>query len=206
MEDEVNITFLRHGRSRADDEKVHEGRYDSPLTDTGRAQVRLRAQDFRRRNIRFDRIVSSTLKRAIETATIIGQVLNVPVETDTDWMELDNGPLAGMPREVAAERYPKPDFRNPYEQIYGTGESEWEIYRRGARAVENIVRRGAGSYLVVAHGAILNAALRTIVGAPPSVNQQGILFRFGDAGYARFIYYPFKHRWYLIEFTSGNPE
>jgi 2,3-bisphosphoglycerate-dependent phosphoglycerate mutase len=63
-------------------------------------------------------------------------------------MELDNGPLAGMPRDVAAERYPKPGFRNPYEPIYSTGESEWEIYRRGAREVEKIVRRGAGSYLV----------------------------------------------------------
>ena len=27
---------MRHGRSRADDELVHEGRYDSPLTDVGR--------------------------------------------------------------------------------------------------------------------------------------------------------------------------
>ena len=206
MEDEAYITFLRHGRSRADDEKVHEGRYDSPLTDTGRAQVRLRAQEFLSLNIRFDRIISSTLMRAYETASIIGQALNVQVETDADWMELDNGPLAGMPREVAAQRYPKPNFRNPYEPIYGTGESEWEIYRRGARAVEQVIRRGAGNYLVVAHGAILNAALKTIVGAPPSVNQQGILFRFGDTGYARFIYYPSKHRWVLIEFTAGIPE
>ena len=105
MEDEVCITFLRHGRSRADDEKVY------------------------------------------ETAKIIGQLLNVSIETDADWMELDNGPLAGMPRDVAAERYPKPDFRNPYEPIYSTGESEWEIYRRGARAVEKVVRRGAGIYV-----------------------------------------------------------
>ena len=29
---------MRHGRSRADDELVHEGRYDSPLTDVGRAR------------------------------------------------------------------------------------------------------------------------------------------------------------------------
>ena len=105
MEDEVCITFLRHGRSRADDEKVY------------------------------------------ETAKIIGQLLNVSIETDADWMELDNGPLAGMPRDVAAERYPKPDFRNPCEPIYSTGESEWEIYRRGARAVEKVVRRGAGIYV-----------------------------------------------------------
>ena len=31
----IDITLMRHGRSRADDEMVHEGRYDSPLTDVG---------------------------------------------------------------------------------------------------------------------------------------------------------------------------
>lgn len=35
----MNLTLLRHGRSRADDEDVHEGRYNSPLTDVGRAQA-----------------------------------------------------------------------------------------------------------------------------------------------------------------------
>ena len=35
----LHLTLLRHGRSRADDENVHEGRYDSPLTAVGRAQA-----------------------------------------------------------------------------------------------------------------------------------------------------------------------
>jgi broad specificity phosphatase PhoE len=96
MENKIHVTFLRHARSRADDENVHEGRYDSPLTDVGRAQVQARAQDFLERKFQFDRIVASTLQRAHETAKIIGQALNTPVETDPDWMELDNGPLAGM--------------------------------------------------------------------------------------------------------------
>ena len=30
-EKDIFITFMRHGRSRADDEQVHEGRYDSLL-------------------------------------------------------------------------------------------------------------------------------------------------------------------------------
>jgi len=113
MEEEIYITFLRHGRSRADDEEVHEGRYDSPLTNIGRTQAQARAQEFLSRNVHFHRIVSSTLQRAHETAKIIGQLLNVSVEADPDWMEMDDGPLAGLPYAVAAERYPKPVFRNP---------------------------------------------------------------------------------------------
>ena len=73
METEIYITFLRHGRSRADDEKVNEGRYDSPLTDIGRTQAQTRAHEFLSRDIHFDLIVSSTLQRAHETAKIIGK-------------------------------------------------------------------------------------------------------------------------------------
>lgn len=202
MKEEIHVTFLRHGRSRADDEVVHEGRYDSPLTDVGRAQVRARAEEFLARDFYFDTIIASTLQRAHETATIIGAALNIPVETDPDWMERDNGPIAGLPRDVAAERYPQPDFRNPYEPFCGIGESDWDIYCRAARAVENIVRRRTGHYLVVAHGGILNSALRTIVGTQPFVNMQGIVFGFGDTGYARLLYRPAEHLWLLREFKG----
>jgi broad specificity phosphatase PhoE len=35
----LELTLLRHGRSRADDEQVHDGRYDSPLTALGIEQA-----------------------------------------------------------------------------------------------------------------------------------------------------------------------
>jgi 2,3-bisphosphoglycerate-dependent phosphoglycerate mutase len=60
----IDITFMRHARSRADDEGVHEGRYDSPLTDVGRAQIQARADGWRAAGVTFDRIVASTLLRA----------------------------------------------------------------------------------------------------------------------------------------------
>jgi 2,3-bisphosphoglycerate-dependent phosphoglycerate mutase len=60
MKEEIHITFLRHGRSRADDEEVHEGRYDSPLTNVGRSQVQARVQEFLSRGFHFDKIFSST--------------------------------------------------------------------------------------------------------------------------------------------------
>jgi len=36
MTEVLHLTLLRHGRSRGDDENVHEGRYDAPLTEVGR--------------------------------------------------------------------------------------------------------------------------------------------------------------------------
>ena len=199
----IEITFLRHGRSRADDEGVHEGRYDSPLTDVGVAQVRARAAGWKAAGMRFDAIVASPLQRAHRTAEIVGEALGLPVEPGPDWMEMDEGPLAGLPFDVARERYPPPDFRNPYEPVCVTGESAWELYQRAARGVEQVVRRGAGAYLVVAHGGILNAAMRAIIGVPPRIADQGISFWFGDTGYVSFLYQPEQHTWSLYTFERG---
>lgn len=195
---EISITFMRHGRSRADDEQVHEGRYDSPLTEVGRTQAQARASQWQAEGMRFDCIVASTLQRAHETAKIVAQALNAPLETDSDWMEIDNGPLAGVPFDAVEVRFPK----HPYEPFMGTGESDWEIHCRAVKAVQKIVRRGAGQYLVVAHGGILNAALRGIVGAQPNVNGQGIWFALGDTGYARAVYRPEKYQWILRELRA----
>src|SRR5512133_638521 len=182
MADLIHLTLLRHGRSRADDEGVLEGRYDSPLTELGLAQARARAADWQQSGpqswVQFDRIICSTLQRARASAEIIAEYLHVPLECDPDWMELDNGALAGMPKAEAAQRYPLPAFRSPYQPIGDSGESEIELHARAARAVERIIRRGPGHTLVIAHSGILNAALREILGVPHPVNFSGAWFNF----------------------------
>ena len=189
---------MRHGRSSGDEEGVHEGRYDSALTEIGRLQAQKRAAEWKEQRIRFDLIVSSPLQRAQETAQIMSQHLDVPLETDPDRMEMDNRPLAGLPFDVAASRYPRPAFRNPYEPFYGVGESDWEIHCRAIRATERVIRRGLGHYLIVSHGGILNAALRGILGMSPPLNgQHGVWFALGDTGYVKAVYTPAKHQWLI---------
>jgi 2,3-bisphosphoglycerate-dependent phosphoglycerate mutase len=201
--EQIKIIFMRHGRSQADDEEVHEGWYDSPLTDTGREQVNKRAAYFKKRDIKFDTIISSPFLRAKESAAIVCEAIAAPIEFDEDWKEINNGPLAGMSREEAARKYPKPEFRNPYESFWELGEGDWEAYRRASRAVESVIRKGPGSYLVVAHGGILNHALRTIIGVQPPINWQGIIFPIGDAGFIRMEYRVNTHQWYLLEMKAG---
>jgi 2,3-bisphosphoglycerate-dependent phosphoglycerate mutase len=203
MSEAIEITFLRHGRSRADDEHVCEGRYDAPLTDAGRAQVQARTQQWRAAGAHFDLIVASPLQRAAETARIVSQALAAPLELDPDWLERDNGPLAGLPFAEAEACYPKPAFRNPYEPFCDIGESEWDVACRAARGVQKVVQRGPGRYLVVAHGNVLNAALRCIAGVPPLPNGLGLRFALGDVGYVRVAYTPSAHVWTIYE-VCGN--
>ena len=203
MTEVVSVTLLRHGRSRADDEGVHEGRYDSPLTEVGRAQVRARAEDLARRGFTFDAIVASPLVRAAESAAIVAEVLGGAVEFDPDWMEFNNGPLAGLPFAEAEVRFPSSPLRSPYAVFWQNGESRWELYCWAVRALEKVVRRG-GLTLVVAHGGILNAALHSIAGETPAGDSQGLAFAFGNAGLARLQYQPAKNRWVLLEFSPES--
>lgn len=204
MTDVLSITLLRHARSRADDEGVHEGRYDSPLTDVGREQVRERAESFRRSGFKVDEVIASPLARARETAEIVAAAIGAPIELDPDWMEVDTGPLAGLTFAEAAKRFPTPAFRNPYEIVHGAGESDWELHCRAIRATERVVRRGPGAYLVVAHGGVLNAAVRCMLGVPLAINlKHGAWFAFGDVGFARLRYRPGEHAWILDEFNPG---
>ncbi len=204
MGDGIDLTLVRHGRSRADDEGVHEGRYDSPLTDMGCTEAEKTGNDLLARGLGCTVIIASPLQRAQSTARILSKCLGATLETDSDWIEMDNGPLAGLTLDEAASRYPQPAFRNPYERLAGSGESGWALYARAARAMEKLIQRGSGHYIVVAHGGILNAALRTVLGSVPSANNQGADFRFGDLGYVRLTYMPGENRWVIREFHPGS--
>ena len=202
----MDIWFLRHGRSRADDEQVHEGRYDSPLTDVGKAQATRLGTIWKERGVSFDLIVCSTLVRASETARIIGEALSVPVEPDANWMEIDNSPIAGLTEEEAKKRFPRSDWQTPYDRIAGTGESEWNLQCRATQAIQDVVHRRKERTLVVAHGGILIAAMRSIAGAPAPVNRTSYYFAFGDNGYVRTTYTPEDHSWCIREFVPKGAE
>ena len=120
MPNKLEIILMRHGRSLADDEGVIEGRYDSPLTETGRAQVERRSAALVDEGFSFDAIIASPMRRALETAQIVSRAVGGEVETDEAWMERDNGPVAGLTVEEAGERYPLPDYIGPFDRLVPT--------------------------------------------------------------------------------------
>ena len=199
--DDRRLVLLRHGRSRADDEQVHEGRYDSPLTEVGREQARATARHWSEAGRRFDRIVASSLVRARETAEIIGAVLGLEVAIEPRWMEHDNGPLAGLPFAEAERRFPTPAFRSRWAPLTPDGgESVEGLHRRAGEALEAL-RVGPGEHvLVVAHGGILNAALRVLLGASPHTH-----FAFGDNGCAELSLRDGSDDIRLVSFVTSVP-
>jgi len=195
------ITLLRHGESVGNADGYHQGQFDFELTETGRAQVHALAKYWLAKQVSFDAVISSPLRRACQTAEILTQALSVPLELDPLWMEFNNGVLAGLKHEVAAEKYPQPDFRNPYTPIGHTGESTWELYLRAGNAVQSLLNRPPGRYLVVSHGGTLGMALRAMLGIIPQASWQGASFRFLNTTYAVLEYDPQRHKWILDQFN-----
>ena len=176
----LTLTLLRHGRSRADDERVHEGRYDSPLTEVGERQAAKLAAYWQQYPPGFERVVCSSLVRARRTAEVIGEALGLEVTPSDAWREFDNGPLAGLSFDEAERRYPEPMFRHRFEQYTPDGGEPYAATsRRISGALEQLVQSSYTNVLVVAHGGCLNVALRDLLRAPVLTS-----FAFGDTSFA----------------------
>ncbi len=193
------FVLLRHGRSLADDENRCEGRYDSPLTSVGEEQAGRTAQTLKDKGSAFDRILSSPLRRARRTAEIIAEVLQVEIEFEPLLMEHDNGIIAGMPKSQLNEMYPLPEFDSPFRYFpEHTGENAVLEHARAGLALNSLIDRGPGRYLIVTHGGIGNAIMRNILGINYVVNGSGVSFRLGDNGRIEFTYDEGKHHWRLL--------
>lgn len=88
------IYIIRHGQTELNNRQALQGRSDHPLNAQGIAQAKAAASRLRERGIIFDRVFSSPLIRAVQTARIVAP--GVWVETDERLIEMDYGPYEGM--------------------------------------------------------------------------------------------------------------
>ena len=196
MDGDYLITLLRHAESVGNAENVYQGQKDYPLTEKGREQAQALARRWQEEGATFDHIISSPLTRAKETAEIVASALNIPLEFDELWLERDNGKMSEMNPEEREAAFSKPVslYRSPGE----TGEGEWDLYLRAGQAVQSLLNRPAGNYLIVSHGGILNKVLYSILGIAPDPGRRGPRFDFPNAAFARLQYSAKWHSWRVM--------
>lgn len=199
---DYTITFIRHGESTGNAGGIHQGQADFPLSEKGREQARALAARFAAEGAVYDLIVASPLSRALETAQILAQALNIPLETNPLWMERHGGKLQGLPFDAPDAQALNTPFFHPYMHVGQTGESELELLSRAALAVQSLLDRGPGRYLVVSHGALLNRAMFAIMGIAVQPNFQGFAFGFGNTAFVTLHYRPEVHKWRLLHFEA----
>ena len=154
----MDIYVIRHGQTDANLHHELQGRRDVPLNEQGREQARRVRALLNERGILFDRVYSSPLGRAVETARIVAGG-NVPVKTDDRLLEMDYGPYEGMDL-----RKPVPevvtffsDFaRNPapagMEQLSS-------VTARAGRFIEDVARSSGERVLVSTHAILMKGIL-----------------------------------------------
>jgi len=160
---------VRHGQSTWNRDHRIQGQLDPPLSDEGRRQAALLGSRLAGR--KFSGLYASDLKRAFETANLVGEVVGLRPEPDASLREVYLGEWEGLRTEEIAERYPdawaswveEPDW-----DVVPGGEGAAAFDVRVAQALEEILRRHQhGDVLVVTHGGVIQIALHRIVGKPP---------------------------------------
>ena len=86
------IYIIRHGQTEMNQAHALQGRSDQPLNENGIRQAQEAAKGFG--SLRFDRVYSSPLGRAIQTAEIVAP--GVPIVVDDRLIEMDYGPYEGV--------------------------------------------------------------------------------------------------------------
>lgn len=176
----MKLLLIRHGESEADLLGVHEGRADFPLTALGERQAELMAT-YVAETYSPQLILTSPLKRARKTATILNEKIGCELVEEPLLMEFNNGVLAGLSREEAAVRYPLPDGGRPLHEPIQDGESELDIRFRA----ENVLNKILVNYqdrefvVLVSHGGLLSHLLNSFLRQP--INTE-FIYPTGDTG------------------------
>ena len=168
----MRLYIVRHGETDWNKQRLIQGKTDIALNENGIFVAGLSAQGYKDAGLRFKKVYSSPLKRALTTAAILAAETlqeNENIIIDERLKEFDFGDLEG--HSLAEVTPDKPDgsllyqcFYQPeeYKPLMG-GESYYDIVNRTKDFIENeILTQSWGeddNVLVVCHGGVIRAFL-----------------------------------------------
>lgn len=155
----MNILFVRHGK----DSDQHRGGWSQlDLLPEGKREAKTLADYLvqHKEDYHFTKMITSDLKRAETTATILAEALQLPLEKESSLRETNNGDLAGMLNSEADQKFPHLYFRSlAMDEHYPNGESPIEFYQRIKTWFQRFLQENNNSdetQIVVTHGGVIN--------------------------------------------------
>jgi ribonuclease H / adenosylcobalamin/alpha-ribazole phosphatase len=167
---EPTVTLLlRHGQTPMSVQKRYAGRSDVPLTDVGVQQAVAAAKRLASADLGV--IVTSPLRRAVQTAGEVAAVTGVPVVTDEGFAEADFGAWDGLTFAEVRERWPAEvtDWLADPQVAPPGGESLAEVSARVTDALRRVLAdRERQRVLIVSHVTPIKTLITAALGAPPA--------------------------------------
>ncbi|SDE56780.1 histidine phosphatase family protein [Glycomyces harbinensis] len=155
------LLIVRHGQTEWNIAGRIQGSSDIDLDETGKAQAAEAAPELAA--YEPTRIISSDLRRAVDTARPVADITGVEVELDKRLRERAYGPWEGLTHHEIADRFPEDHRRwRSQEPLQHPDIETWaELHRRTSEAVRDIVESDVeGTAIVVCHG----GSARQIIG------------------------------------------
>ena len=160
--------FIRHGETEWNAAGRLCGRTDVPLSEAGRRQARLLAA--RLKPVPFEAMYTSPLRRALETASILGQAIGRESTVDNRLVELSYGSWEG--RTYEESNLANPDIyaswqADPASAAPPEGESGEQLIQRIKPFLADMVQRHPfGNVMVVCHRTVCRLLACHIMGVP----------------------------------------
>lgn len=163
----THLVIWRHGETDWNAEKRMQGHRDLPLNDTGRAQVIAAAPSVAAFGPQV--IVSSDLRRAVDTAAAAAALTGLPVTTDPRLRETSLGLWEGLTRAEVVAGWPGEWERWRTTSAHAApprGESRFQVAERSARVVAELDETAVQRALLVAHGGLIVGLTGLLLGLP----------------------------------------
>lgn len=160
----MKLILVRHGETVWNLEQRVQGLSDIELSERGTEQAKILGRCLKDEAI--ERIVSSPLKRAYQTARAIGRFHDVDIEIDKDLRELDQGVFDGLTFREMRKRYASFLSKwavDPGPLVIPGGESLVDLQRRAWPAIERIIAISKNT-LVVSHNFTIAVILCNLQG------------------------------------------
>ncbi|MEX2626685.1 MAG: histidine phosphatase family protein [Ilumatobacteraceae bacterium] len=162
----TRLVLVRHGESQVTVRRVVGGiRSCTGLSALGRAQVDSLARRLEAtREIDAGALYTSAYPRAVETAEQLRAALGAEVRVEDGFGEHDPGPECdGLTFDEFVDRYGMPDWESePFGTTFPGGETLAAFQHRVGATLHDVLERHAGATIVVVcHGGVIDAILRT---------------------------------------------
>ncbi|PJG84085.1 histidine phosphatase family protein [Caviibacterium pharyngocola] len=167
MKKQLTFYLIRHGRTLWNDQRLLQGRGDSPLLEEGIRGAKLTGEALK--HIDFTAAYSSVLQRTIDTAKHIIGTRNIPLFQHCGLNEHFFGSWEGMLVDTIRHT---PEFQQMlndparYTAEINGGETYGELAERAMNAIRDIIAvHHSGNILIVSHGHTLRLLLALFDGS-----------------------------------------